>query len=490
MGDGVGRRCARRSARRAALAAVAVGTTLLGAAPDLGAQEQFRNGEAEASAQTFSVNVVQGNANIGFVYGRSLANYRDTTGTSDAKALDLGVLPTLFGVEQCDGSAPILNPATFPPQTRIDSTDPAAATPRPAQAFQPGLGTRGAGPLAGEQDATATKLPSSRATTRSERADMFVLAVDGGTTEVTTRLERGVREARAVSTAEQLRVFGGLFTFVRPRWEATARSGSTSTTEGGFTFERATVLGVPRSAEQAMADLAGFRKGLEDLLRPLGVQFQLPEVVVDGGVVRVTPMGFVLQDMPWGAQVIAPFLGDIQPLREQLTRQLLEEDCRNESSLLVLDVVLGILGGSGAVEIHAGGVQVSTADTDFSSPPLPELPVDAPAAPPVEVAQETLAFDEFALDDLTFDDLGVGELGLDPLGSSFDELPAAAPTEVADDTDGERELAAAAEVVPTRYEDSDAGAAAAAVGAMALLAALGLSMGERWRSRRTTRRIP
>nr|MCU0261406.1 hypothetical protein [Ilumatobacteraceae bacterium] len=163
MGDGVGRRCARRSARRAALAAVAVGTTLLGAAPDLGAQEQFRNGEAEASAQTFSVNVVQGNANIGFVYGRSLANYRDTTGTSDAKALDLGVLPTLFGVEQCDGSAPILNPATFPPQTRVDSTDPAAATPRPTQAFQPGLGTRAAGPLAGEQDATATKLPSSRA---------------------------------------------------------------------------------------------------------------------------------------------------------------------------------------------------------------------------------------------------------------------------------------------------------------------------------------
>ena len=56
--------------------------------------------EAEAAAQTFSVNVTQGNANIGFTYGQSLANYRDTTGTADAKALDLGGLPPLCGVAQ------------------------------------------------------------------------------------------------------------------------------------------------------------------------------------------------------------------------------------------------------------------------------------------------------------------------------------------------------------------------------------------------------
>ena len=448
--------------------------------------EGFRNGEAEAAAQTFSVNVTQGNANIGFTYGQSLANYRDTTGTADAKALDLGVLPTLFGVEQCDGSPAILNPATFPPQTRVDSTDPAAPNPRPATAHQPGLGTRPAGPPAGEQDATATKLPSARSTTRSERADMYVLAVDGGTTEVTTKLERGIREAHAVSTAAQLRVFGGLFTFVNPRWEATARSGATTTAEGSFTFERATVLGAPRTAEEAMADLEGFRRGLEQLLAPLGVELQLPEVIVEDGRVTVTPMGFVLADTPWGAQVIAPFLGDIQPLKEVFTRQLLAEDCKNESSLLLLDVVLGILGGSGSVQLHAGGVEVATADTDFSAPPLPELPVGA--APAVEVAGDTLGLGDFALDELAFDDLALDDLALDSFDSTVEDLPVAEPAAV--DDDAGVDTATMTAVVPSSFEDTDAGAAAALVGLVALVAALGLSFGERLRARRTSRRIP
>lgn len=458
------------------------------ALPSAAGAEEFRNGEATATAATFSVNVTQGNANIGFTYGQALANYRDTTGTADAKALDLGVLTTLFGVEQCDGSPAILNPATFPPQTRTDSTDPASATPRVAQAFQPGLGTRPAGPLAGEQDATATKLPSSRATTRSERADMYVLAVDGGSTEVTTQLTKGVREAHAVSTATQLRVFGGLFTFINPRWEATARSGATTTAQGSFTFERATVLGAPRTAEQAMADLDGFRRGLEQLLAPLGVELQLPTVQVDGATVTVTPMGFVLKDMPWGAQVIAPFLGDIQPLKEVLTRQLLDEDCKNESSLLLLDVILGILGGSGSVQLHAGGVQVSTADTDFSAAPLPELPVDTTASAPLEVAGDTLAFDEFAIDDLSLDDLALDDLGLDSFDTTVGDVPITETATVAEEEpEPTTEVAA---LVPSRFEDSDAGAAAAVVGVLGLAAAIGLSLGERLRARRTSRRIP
>ena len=459
-----------------------------------GAGAEFLNGEAEASAETFGLNVTQGNANIGFTYGRSIANYRDTTGTADAKALDLGVLPTLFGVEQCDGSAPILNPATFPASSRVDSTDPSAATLRPLQAFQPGLGERPAGPLAGDQEATATPRPSSRAATRSQRADMYVLAVTGGSTEVTTRLENGVREARAVSTAERLTVFGGLFTFVNPRWEAVARSGAATTTGGGFTFERATVLGTPRSPQQVMADLAAFRDGLEQLLAPFGVELQLPTVEIDQGRVRVTPMRFMIKDMPWGAQVIAPFLGDIQPLKEVLTRQLLEEDCKNESSLLLLDVILGVAGGSGSVQVVAGGVEASTAATDFSSPPLPELPIDVAGETSLAVAGGELALDDFALDDFALDDFALDELdlGLDDLGlDSFDmpvetlpveDSPTVAPTR--------RKEVAAPALASSRMEGSDAGAAAATVGALALIGALGLSLGERLRARRTARRIP
>ncbi len=237
-----------------------------------------------------------------------------------------------------------------------------------------------------------------------------------------------------------------------------------------------------------MGDLAGFRTGLEQLLAPFGVELQLPTVVAADGGVKVTPMVFMIKDMPWGAQVIAPFLGDIQPLKEIRTRQLLEEDCKNESSLLLLDVILGILGGSGSLQVLAGGVQVSTADTDFSSPPLPDLPVDGLGDVPLEVAGESLPLDDFALDDFALDDLGLDELGLD----SFDTTVEAVPTEAVAGTASEKTAAAAVApaLIPSRFEDSDSGAAAVAVGTLALLAALGLSLTERVRARRTTRRIP
>jgi hypothetical protein len=451
----------------------------------------FRNGEAEAAASTFGVSIIQGNANIGFTYGRALANYRDVTGTADAKALDLGVLPTLFGVEQCDGSAPILNPATFPPSTRVDSTEANAATPRAAVAHLPGFGSQRSGPPAGEQEVSATRAPSASATTRSERADLLVITVEGGATEVTTRLSGGVREARAVTTAKRLRVFGELFTFVNPRWEAVARSGASTTTEGSFTFERATVLGQPRSAQQVMGDLEAFRRGLEQLLAPLGVKLTLPAVEITDGRVRVTPMTFAVRDMPWGAQVLAPFLGNIQPLREVLTRLLLEEDCRSESSLLLADTLLGILSGSGSVELTAGGVEASTADTDFSSPPLPEPPVDRTVPPPVEVADETLTPELPPLDD-EFGDLGFDDTSFDTT-DSFDSSLGAEPTFSAADEDDrnepEEELAAAA-LPAASVASGDAGTAAVAVGAAGLAAALALSMAERLRARRMSRRIP
>lgn len=451
----------------------------------------FRNGEAEAAASTFGVSIIQGNANIGFTYGRALANYRDTTGTADAKALDLGVLPTLFGVEQCDGSAPILNPATFPPSTRVDSTEANSATPRSAVAHLPGFGSQRSGPPAGQQEVTATRAPSASATTRSERADLLVITVEGGATEVTTRLSGGVREARAVTTARRLRVFGELFTFVNPRWEAVARSGATTTTEGSFTFERATVLGQPRSAQQVMADLEAFRRGLEQLLAPLGVKLTLPTVEIGDGRVRVTPMTFAVRDMPWGAQVLAPFLGNVQPLREVLTRLLLEEDCRNESSLLLADTLLGILSGSGSVELTAGGVEASTADTDFSSPPLPEPPVDRTVPPPVEVAEETLTSELPPLDD-EFGDLGFDDTSFDTSGS-FDSSLGAEPTfsatEQDDHNEPAEELAAAALPAASR-DEAGTGTAAVAVGAAGLAAALALSMAERLRARRMSRKIP
>ena len=482
-----------RSARMVLVVVAVCAFVLAGQRP--GAAAGFNTGDAQATADTFALNVKAANATIGFTYGRSIAQYQDRTGSAEGRALDLGALPTLFGGEQCDGSAPLINPATVPPLTRADSTDAGSDRSRRTQAFLPGLNGGPPGDPVGFQDATATPLPASRAVTESVPADVFLVAVDGGRTEVTSRLEGQVREARAVSTADQLRVFGGLFTFDAPRWEATARSGERTTAEGSFTFERATVLGIPRSAPDALADLAGFKAGLEELLAPLGVRLELPQVQVRDDGVRVTPMAFRIVDPPFGTQVLVPFLGQVDPLVQALRQQAVRDDCKNETVLTVLDILLGVLGGSGAVEVLAGGVDAATHDVDYSVPP-PEPAGDAPSdqagSPPVAFAPDALAFDDLGQFDPSMTDLGATpldegtftDLGLDATtGAAPDAAVAGAGTGRATD-----------QVLPSaalsRFEDGAAGRAAVVVGVTALLAALGLSTGDRFVGRRTRRRIP
>jgi hypothetical protein len=452
-------------------AAVLAGAVVLAAVP-AGAREPFINGEAMASADTFTLNIRQGNADIGFTYGRSAAGYRDRTADAQAQALDLGVLPTLFAVEQCDGSAPPMNPDTLPAVTRTDSTAADSTVSRRVEAFVPGQygGPRGAS--AGFQDAIASAQPYSRGTTESVDTDVFLIALDGGRTEVTAELRGRVREARAITRADELRVFGGLFTFINPTWEATARSGDLETTEGSFTFDSATVLGLPRTNEEALKDFGEFERGLEQLLRPFGVQLDLPAVETEDGRVRVTPMAFRVVDPPFGSQVIAPFLGSMQSMREARSRELIEQDCTNALAITLLDVILGVAAGSGAIEVLAGGVDVFTADTDFSAPPLEPFPALAPieVAPAVELPPMDL------------------DLVAVPEPEPAAELAISEPEpEPETDRRPERTRRAVVPAASTRFEDTDAGRAAVAVGIAGMVGALGLTAGERIRSRRSVR---
>ncbi len=483
MGEGVEGRSrtigggSARAARRAVAASAAVVALVvpLAAGVPAGAQaNDFVSGEAEAAADTFTLNVIQGNANIGFTYGRSIAGYRDRTASAEARALDLGVLPVLFASDQCDGSEPPMNPDTLPPVTRVDSTEAHAGRTRRVEVFVPGTDGGPHGPTAGFQDATASPVPASRAVTESADTDVFILAVEGARTEVNSHRRGRVREARAVATADELRVFGGLFTFTNPRWSAVARSGDVEEVKGSFTFESATVLGVPRTPEEAQRDFREFERGLEQLLRPFGVQLDLPEVVVEEGRVEVTPMAFRVVDPPFGQQVLAPFFGSMQPYREAAARQAVEEDCTEALTITLLDVVLGVLAGSGSVEVLAGGVQASTADTDFSAPPLEPLPMLDPLPPPLP---------EPALD---VPAPVVDIAPVEPAPAPEVSAPAKDPTEVAAATQ-QRPVQAAA--VPTsRFEDTDAGAAAFGVGLTGLVGAIGLVAGERLFGRRRSRR--
>lgn len=466
----------------------------------------FNNGEAMASGQAFRFNITQGNANVGYSYGSVLAFYRDATGKADARALDLGVIPTLFGVEQCDGSPPILNPKTFPPLTLADSTEAGSEIPVPADAFMPSFKDHSAGPKVGTQIATATPLPSSKAETVSENADLFFLALKGAKSEATTSLKDHVREARSVVSATELRIMSDLFIFKDPRWEAVARSGRVNEVTGSFTFRKAYVLGQPRTQTEALRDLDGFKKGLEDLLKPLGAKLELPTVVVTDNKVEVTPMSFKLVDPPFGADLIKPFLNNIGPALKDFRDKELERDCKNETNLMTADLLLGILSGSGTIEIHTGGADAWTDDTDFTVPaaeftPQPESTiegtpaVEAVAAVPAEEYEYDLEseyipgtegydgyddyddYDDYADDTEDYGDQVDEEVLSDEL---VDDTP------VDDGSENDRAQFAGRD----ELAESKGGTAAVAVGLAGLLGAIGLTFGEHIKERRTRRRIP
>lgn len=358
----------------------------------------------------------------------------------------------------------------------------------------PGFGSDGPGESVGFQDATATTGPTSRGITETPTGDLFVLALTNGRTETSASLVDGTRSAHAVTTADELRIFGGLFTFTKPRWEAVTRSGAVTVDHARFSFESATVLGIPRTYAEAMTDLAEFERGLEELLRPFGVQFDLPTVEQSDGRSRVTPMSFRIENMPLGAEVVAPLLGQVRPFREQLERELLAEDCKNESSLLLLDVLLGVLAGSGSVEVHAGGASAFTAATDFSAPPLDLLSPESlvPAAPmAVDAAPLDTSFDTGG--DLvmgTATDFAVPELGdlTTPVADSSIPLSTVAPR-VSSTTQAGREEYAAAPAATATQRSGTAGALAVGVGVVGLAAALALSGGDRLIGRRTRKVI-
>lgn len=483
-----------RSVVVASLAALAL---LLGAAvlpaPGASAQDDFPTGDAQASADSFTLAMTAANATIGFTFGRSIAQFQDRTGAAQARALDLGGLPALFGMEQCDGSPPLLPAETLPPLTRADSTNPGSEVSRRTEVRQPGLSGGPVGDVVGYQDAVATPLPSSRATTETVPIDLFVVAIEGARTEVSTKRQGRVREATAVSTADVLRVAGGLFTFTKPRWEAVTRSGDDTTTTAAFTFERATVLGQERTAEEAMDDLANFKAFLDALLAPLGVTFQLPTVEPREGGIRVTPMGFRIANPPIGTDFLIPVLGQVDPFVQGLRTILVELDCKNQTLLTVVDVLLGVMGGSGTIELMAGGVDVTTSDTDYTLPPIEELPPPGPdvGGEITEVAGATDQFGDLGLSDLGdfgFEDFGdLDEFGAAPFGEAALE---AVPLE--ETAAGARRRTSQTPLPPvtlTSYEDTSAGRAAVAVGVVALLGAVGLSMADRLVGRRAKRRI-
>lgn len=458
-------------------------------------------GEGAAAADVLGLNIKTAGVTIGFTLGRSLARYQESQGSAEARALDLGALPVLFGeAASCDGSTPVLPKETLPPSTATDSSAADAGVSRRVEArFPAGIGA--IGPSAGFQDATATPQPSSRAIVDSTYQDLGIFAIEDPHSEATTKFANGTREAHAITWAKKVSIFGGLIVLRDPRWEATARSGAVTTNDGSFTFSGATVLGIDRTFDQASGDVKAFGDALAAMLSNLGVHLDYPTVNVTDGRVVVSPLQFRLTDLPLGVSAIGPFLAELQPLREILFKQLTAQDCKNAQGLQLVDVVLQVLSGSGSVVIPVGGVDVSTAATSF---PVAQIPAGGQTGDGGFAPSATDAPSTSSPSDSTFDSASVPSAVLSSGGANFALSDSAvAPVDVESastvpSTDAptttrapaERALAAPAAVTPAAALAEPASSATAiAVGGIALVGAAALALADQLVMRRSRRRI-
>ena len=487
---------------------VALGISTVAVASPVAAQQgepdEVVRGGANASADSIGIQIVNAGASLGWVFGRSTAAYRDITATAEGKAVDLGALEALLGQAQCNGELPpALDPETVPPRTIADSNLEGSELEKSAEVAQPKLtGDTSAPVVVGTQSASARDTPASSSSTAIRDQDFGFFRIIGATSSASTSFEDGVRTATAETRATRIEVLGGQVVFNDPVWTATTRSGATSANEAEFGFRSARVFGNIVSGSVLERDLAIFETILEGLLSPLGLDLRFPEVrrPLTGDGVEVTPLAVSMADAPLGKDLLIPLLRS--DLLQNYRAESVSEDCRRETFWTIIDAIERALGGSGSIEIAVGGAVATTDDTDYSVEPIAELA--PPSTTPTTTAPAPLqapAPDDFG----SYGDLGYtsdysGDPGLD-FADDLSTLPPETPTadlpapvaevagvaEDAGDDPGRDELAAATDISAGDTSGSDD--AALVVGIVALLGAIGLSLGDRFAGFRSRRRI-
>ncbi|NLA37181.1 MAG: hypothetical protein GX868_16055 [Actinobacteria bacterium] len=463
--------------------------------------EGFIPGEATATAKTMTISLSLGGGKpLEVGLGNTVARYQNRTATAEGSILSLGLLQLFFGpTSQCSELPPLIPQDQLPPITIGDSRRAVVNTPTEVRA--PGSAEAPGGVL-GKQTAYATAEPQrSDAKTELISHDFGLLALDGGTTEVTTSLNGTVREARAVTTGTRLRVLGDIFVINNPRWEAIARSGSVTTSEGRFTFDSATVFGIDRPAAYFKDDFLSLAGGFSQMLGFLGLKITYPEVIADEyGLVTVTPLTIGVENPPIGIDFLKPLFTYLAPAKETAWQDMIDEDCRNQGVLQIADLALGVLGGTGSASLGVGGVTAFTAATEFpEAAPIDigdldlgaglDLGSSAPApAPALEVAAPDFSSSNIASSVMDTSRFNAIESSMPVI----EDTPIVADTTAAPPTTP----ASTAPNLPTanlasnRIIPGSKGGTAAVVGGIGLVGLLCLAGADRFIMRRTKREIP
>jgi hypothetical protein len=319
----------------------------------------FSNGTAKATAVVARVAPGVGSLELGLSGGVAVSEIKNTVAQAQAEALDLGLIGSTLTSESC-GTDAIVQKDQLPTATRVDSRG------GDTQLTEEESPAPGAPITAGHKHVEATTDPAATAISTVVGALGPLLTFEGGQAQASTRVIPGkAREAKA-SVGVNLDI-GGLVQLGGLRWEAFHRTGEDPAADASFDIGTAALLGAPIPLES----LGAVETAVNTLLEASGVTISFPKVqrfTEPADVVRITPLRILVKDSPLGAATLGPVLNLSRQQREQLFDQLAATYCKAAGLLLVGDIGVSVISGTGFLAVDIGGAEATTGELVLESP--------------------------------------------------------------------------------------------------------------------------
>jgi hypothetical protein len=326
----------------------------------------FILGEGQGVAQAVRLVPTVGNLQATVAVGTSIAGYSDSEGKASAQNLDLGAVETSLTGPQCDGSNPTFTSSDFPQPLIAESPDG-----KPQTEHQDITGNSSTAPAAvGVLDAATTgaPAPSGKASTQGGTFSIpGVITISGATSSAAGGVVGGnARDITARTAVGSISLAGGMVTLGDVQELAHQRTGAGATASGSFTLGSLTVAGtaMPVTPDKIASSVAAANTALA----PTGFHVTLPVASkLSDGTASVTPLSIGVTNSPLGHTIVGPVLGDAETFREQIENQLLAANCQTATAFSNGDILLGILAGSGSLNVMLGGVTAVSDGTKYAN---------------------------------------------------------------------------------------------------------------------------
>ena len=330
------------------------------------AQVAFSNGQAKATAVVTKLAPGVGALELALGSGIAVSELKNDLAQAQAQSFDLGLIGTTLTSEGCREAS--FGADDLPQPTRVDNRDgDATAASDEAPVAGEAMG-------AGRERASATTTPSAAAVATTAASDGPAVSIGGGkATAVTEVIDGAARQAHATVDLD-LTLAGGAMQLSNLRWDALHRTGKDPKAEATFDIGTAELLGEPLPLESLTALQDAINAGLAET----GISVTMPHVerfTTPTDLVRVTPLLITLRDSNVGKTVIGPGLNASREQREQLFVELSAAFCDAAGILLVGDIGVSIVSGTGFVTYAIGGAEAISGEF------ISENPFGAPIAP-------------------------------------------------------------------------------------------------------------